>query len=449
MASVPTPAPLNQSDLRNLIEACLREARLLGASQAEAAVSQNAGLSLAVRMGEVETLEHQRDRSLGLTVYFDTRKGSASTSDFSMEAVRATAAKACSIARFTAADPCAGLAEADLMQTAELDLDLFHPWNLDADRGIDLARQCEATALAFDSRINNSEGASLATHRGLHMYGNSHGFMGGYPTSSHSLSCVVLAGAGDEMQRDYWYSTSRDWRDLEAAEAIGRKAAERTVARLEPRKLSTRRAPVLFVPELARGLIGHFIGAIRGSSQYRQSSFLLNSMGQQVLPRDVRISERPHLKKALGSAPFDDEGVATRDRELVVDGVLQNYILSSYSARKLGLQTTANAGGAHNLIVAPTHTGGFEAQLQRLGTGLVVGELMGQGVNGITGDYSRGAAGFWVDSGVLQFPVAEITIAGNLKDMLMRIAAIGDDVDVRGGIRSGSILIEEMTIAGS
>ena len=280
------------------------------------------------------------------------------------------------------------------------------------------------------------------------MYGNTHGFVGGYPTTSHTLSCVVLAGTGEDMQRDYWYSSSRDWRELEQAEAIGRESARRTIARLGPRKLGTRRAPVLFVPEIARGLIGHFVAAIRGSSQYRQSSFLLNSLGQQVFPAGFSIAERPHIPKAMGSAPFDDEGVATRDRELVADGVLTGYILSSYSARKLGMQTTGNAGGAHNLLVAPNLTGGMDALLSRLGTGLLVTELMGQGVNMVTGDYSRGATGFWVENGSIQYPVAEITIAGNLREMLKGIAAVGDDVDARGGTRVGSILLQEMTIAG-
>jgi PmbA protein len=280
------------------------------------------------------------------------------------------------------------------------------------------------------------------------VYGNTHGFVGGYPTTSHSLSCVVLAGVGEDMQRDYWYSTSRDWRDLEPAEQIGRESARRTLARLNPRKLSTRRSPVIFVPEIARGLIGHFVGAIRGSSQYRQSSFLLNSAGEQVFPPRFSIAERPHLRKAMGSAPFDDEGVATHDRELIADGVLTGYILSSYSARKLGLKTTGNAGGAHNLLIAPNLAGGLEAMLSQLGSGLLVTELMGQGVNGVTGDYSRGAAGFWVENGSVQYPVAEITIAGNLRDMLKGIAAVGDDVDARGGTRVGSILLQEMTIAG-
>ena len=447
-ATTSAPARLTQADLQTIIEQALQEARGRGATQAEAAVSQDTGLSVSVRLGEVETLEHQRDRSMGITVYFDKRKGSAGTADFSPEAVRDTVAKACSIARFTAEDACAGLADAELMASSPPDLDLSHPWSVTADQAIELAKTCEAAALAFDPRINNSEGASIATHRGLHVYGNTHGFIGGYPTTSHTLSCVVLAGTGDEMQRDYWYSSSRDYHELQDPEAIGRESARRTIARLEPRKLTTQRCAVLFVPELARGLIGHCLAAIRGSSQYRQSSFLLNSVGQQIFPKDFRISERPHILKAMGSAPFDDEGVATHDRELVAEGVLTGYILSSYSARKLGLKTTGNAGGAHNLLVEPNLAGGAAAMLDRLGTGLVVTELMGQGVNTVTGDYSRGAAGYWVERGVIQFPVAEITIAGNLRDMFKGIAAVGDDVDVRGGTRVGSILLKEMTIAG-
>jgi PmbA protein len=448
MATSNPPARLSLSDLESIIERSLEEARSRGATQAEAAVSQDNGLSVSVRLGEVETLEHQRDRSMGITVYFGSRKGSASTADFSPDAVRATVAKACSIARFTAEDTCAGLADAALMAGSPPDLELSHPWNVSADRAIEIAKSCEAAALAYDPRINNSEGASVGTHQGLHVYGNTHGFIGGYPTTSHSLSCVVLAGSGEEMQRDYWYSSSRDWRELEDPQNIGRESARRTIARLGPKRLSTRRARILYVPELARGLVGHFVAAIRGSSQYRESSFLLHAVDQQIFPAAFSIAERPHIHKAMGSAPFDDEGVATHDRDLVAGGVLTGYILSSYSARKLKLKTTGNAGGAHNLIVAPTLTGGASAALKALDTGLLVTELMGQGVNTVTGDYSRGAAGFWVENGEIKFPVAEITIAGNLKNMFKGIAAVGDDVDLRGGTRVGSILIEEMTIAG-
>ena len=448
MIAANNPVRLAQTDLESIIERALEEASARGATQAEAAVSQDTGLSVGVRLGEVETLEHQRDRSMGITVYFGQRKGSASTADFSLEAVRATVAKACSIARFTAEDSSAGLADAALMARAPQNLDLSHPWDVSADRAIEIAKSCEAAALAFDSRINNSEGASIGTHQGLHVYGNTHGFVGGYPTTAHTLSCVVLAGKGEEMQRDYWYTSSRDWRELQDAESVGRESARRTIARLNPRKISTRRAPVLFAPELARGLIGHFVAAIRGSSQYREASFLLHSAGQQVFPAGISIDERPHILKAMGSAPFDDEGVATKDRRLIADGVLTGYILSSYSARKLGLQTTGNAGGSHNLLVAPTLAGGFDAMLSRLGSGLLLTELMGQGVNTVTGDYSRGAAGFWVENGAIQHPVAEITIAGNLRSMFAGIAAVGDDTDTRGGVRVGSILLQEMTIAG-
>ncbi len=448
MAAANNPVRLAQTDLESIIERALEEASARGASQAEAAVSQDTGLSVGVRLGEVETLEHQRDRSMGITVYFGQRKGSASTADFSLEAVRATVAKACSIARFTAEDSSAGLADAALMARAPQNLDLSHPWDVSADRAIEIAKSCEAAALSFDSRINNSEGASISTHQGLHVYGNTHGFVGGYPTTAHTLSCVVLAGKGEEMQRDYWYTSSRDWRELQDAESVGRESARRTIARLNPRKISTRRAPVLFAPELARGLIGHFVAAIRGSSQYREASFLLHSAGQQVFPAGISIDERPHILKAMGSAPFDDEGVATKDRRLIADGVLTGYILSSYSARKLGLQTTGNAGGSHNLLVAPTLAGGLDAMLSRLGSGLLLTELMGQGVNTVTGDYSRGAAGFWVENGAIQHPVAEITIAGNLRSMFAGIAAVGDDIDTRGGVRVGSILLQEMTIAG-
>jgi PmbA protein len=448
MAEANNPVRLAQTDLESIIERALEEARVRGASQAEAAVSQDTGLSVGVRLGEVETLEHQRDRSMGITVYFGQRKGSASTADFSLEAVSATVAKACSIARFTAEDSSAGLADPALMARAPQNLDLSHPWNVTADRAIEIAKACESAALAFDSRINNSEGASIATHQGLHVYGNTHGFVGGYPTTAHTLSCVVLAGTGEAMQRDYWYTSARDWRELQDAESVGRESARRTIARLNPRKISTRRAPVLFAPELARGLIGHFVAAIRGSSQYREASFLLHSAGQQVFPTGISIDERPHILKAMGSAPFDDEGVATKDRRLVADGVLTGYILSSYSARKLGLQTTGNAGGSHNLIVAPTLAGGLDAMLSRMGSGLLLTELMGQGVNTVTGDYSRGAAGFWVENGEIQHPVAEITIAGNLRAMFEGLAAVGDDVDTRGGVRVGSILVQEMTIAG-
>jgi PmbA protein len=436
-------------ELKDIVSDALDRARALGATQAEADVSLQKGLTTTVRLGEVETVEYQRDRGMGVTVYFGKRKGSASTADLSPRAVSETVEKACDIARYTAEDDCAGLADPDELARDIPDLDLDHPWDLAPEEAVECARSCEAAGRAVDTRITNSEGATVGSHRGVRVYGNSHGFLGGYPSTSHSISCVLLAQVGDDMQRDYWYSSARDARDLESAEAIGRKAGMRAVARLRARKLATQRARVLFAPEVARGLIGHFLGAIRGSSQYRKSSFLLGAAGQQVFPSFIELRERPHIRKGLGSSPFDSEGVATRDRELVQDGVLQGYVLGSYSARKLGLRTTGNAGGNHNLLVE-SKSGGLplEGILRELGTGLLVTELMGQGVNGVTGDYSRGASGFWVENGAVGDPVHEITIAGNLKDMYRNIAAIGSDVDLRGSVRVGSVLISEMTIAG-
>jgi PmbA protein len=384
---------------------------------------------------------------MGVTVYFDTRKGAASTADLTPQALRETVAKACSIARFTAEDDCAGLADPDTLATEIPDLQLAHEWDLSPEAACDLALVCEAAALAVDPRIKNSEGASVGTHRGTRAYGNSHGFLAAYPGTLHSVSCAVLGVADDEMERDYWYSTARDWRELEQAAAVGRQAGERAVRRLGARKLATTKAPVLFNPDVARGLIGHFLGAIRGGSQYRRASFLLDAAGQQLFPGWFALSERPHLIKALGSAPFDHEGVATRDRELVEAGVLLGYVLSTYSARKLGLKTTGNAGGTHNLIVHSRERG-FDEMLKVMDRGLYVTELMGQGVNGVTGDYSRGATGFWVENGQLVFPVHEVTIAGNLKDMYREIVDVGNDIDRRGGVRTGSILVGQMTIAG-
>ena len=435
------------ADLLALVEIVLEEAKALGASQAEAAVSVDVGLSVSVRLGEVDTVEYQRDRGMGVTVYFGTRKGSASSADLSAAALRETVGKACSIARFTAEDPCAGLADPDDLATGVPDLDLSHPWDLTPERACELALECEAAALAVDPRITNSEGAGVSSHRGLRAYGNTHGFLRAYPGTVHSVSCAVVGSEGDAMERDYWYSTARDWRELEEVASVGRVSGERAVSRLGARKLGTTRAPVLFSPEVARGLIGHFIGAIRGGSQYRRASFLLDAAGRQIFPDWFSLSERPHLPRALASAPFDQEGVATRDRELVAGGVLLGYVLGTYSARKLGLRTTGNAGGTYNLIV-PGRGGDFAAMLRRMDRGLLVTELMGQGVNGVTGDYSRGATGFWVEGGRIQYAVHEVTVAGNLKDMYRDIIEVGTDVDMRGGVRTGSILIGEMTIAG-
>jgi PmbA protein len=443
-------APAAQPDqeaLEQVVERALALARSGGATAAEAAVGVSTGLSVTVRLGEVETLEYQRDRSLGVTVYSGQRKGSASTANLAPAAVEETVRKALSIASFTADDEYAGLPDAALMADRLPDLDLSHPWELEANQAVELARRCEAAALAHDPRIRNSEGASVSTHRKLRVFGNSHGFVGGYPSTSHSVSCVVLGQDGDDMQRDYWYTAARDWRALEDVADVGRKAAEKAVCRLGAGKMATRKAPVLFAPELARGLIGHFVGAIGGGAQYRRSSFLLDAKGEQVFPAAISLIERPHLRGALGSAPFDGEGVATRERELVIDGVLDGYLLDSYSARKLGLVTTGNAGGVHNLVVQG-HMLDPKTLLRKLGTGLLVTEMMGQGVNPVTGDYSRGAAGFWVENGEVTRPVHEITVAGNLRRMFLGIVALGDDVDSRGAIHCGSLLVDEMTIAG-
>ncbi len=443
-------APASQPDqkaLEQVVERALGLAKRGGATAAEAGVGVSTGLSVTVRLGEVETLEYQRDRSLGVTVYAGQRKGSASTANLAPAAVEETVRKALSIASFTADDAYAGLPEAELMAGHLPDLDLSHPWDLEAPAAVELARRCEAAGLAHDARIRNSEGASVATHRKLSVFGNSHGFVGGYPSTSHSVSCVVLGQEHGEMQRDYWYTAARDWRALEDVESVGRKAAVKAVGRLGAGKMATRKAPVLFAPELARGLIGHFTGAIGGGAQYRRSSFLLDAKGQRLFPEAISLIERPHLRGALGSAPFDGEGVATHERELVVNGVLDGYLLDSYSARKLGLVTTGNAGGVHNLVVQGKMLDP-KTLLRKLGSGLLVTEMMGQGVNPVTGDYSRGAAGFWVENGEAVRPVHEITVAGNLRDMYLGIAALGDDVDTRGAIHCGSILIDEMTIAG-
>jgi PmbA protein len=436
-------------ELTGIVALALEEARRAGASQAEADASLQKGLSATVRLGEVDMVEYQRDRGVGVTVYFGHRKGSASSADFSAAAIRDTVAKACAIARHTAEDDCAGLADVDALATEFPDLALDFPWDIDPDSAVALARECEAAGRAVDARLSNSEGATVGTHRSVRVYGNSHGFLAGVPSSSHSLSCVLLAQDGEDMQRDYWYDTARDPADLAPAAAIGRRAGERAIARLGARRTPTRKVPVLYAPEAARGLLGHFVGAIRGGSQYRKTTFLLGAAGEPVFPAFVQMHERPRLPKALASSAWDSEGVATRDRELVRDGVLDGYLLGSYSARKLGLKTTGNAGGLHNLLVDPSPGGpSFEALVTQLGEGLVVTELMGQGVNGVTGDYSRGATGFWVEGGRLAYPVQEVTVAGNLREMYRNIAAIGADVDRRGGIQVGSVLVGSMTVAG-
>jgi PmbA protein len=437
-------------ELTDIAGFTLREAREAGATQAEADVSLQQGLNVTVRLGEVESIEYQRDRALGITVYFNQAKGSASSADLRPDAVREMVRKACSIARHTARDTYAGLADAADMATVVPELGLYHPWDLSPEDAIESARACEAAGMAVDRRVNNSEGAAVSTHRGVRVYGNSHGFLAGYPSTSHSISCVLLAQEGEDMQRDYWYSTARAPSRLDALQDIGRRAGERAVARLGARQVSTRKSPVLFAADVARGLFGHMISAVQGSSQYRKSSFLLDAAGTQVLPAHVQMQERPHLPGALASAPFDSEGVSTRDRDLVRDGVLQGYVLGSYSARKLGLHTSGNAGGIHNLLVSSSlGSQDFRQLLANMGTGMYVTELMGDGVNGVTGDYSRGATGFWVEDGKISYPVHEVTIAGNLRQMYQGVRAIGSDVDERGAIRTGSVLLDEITIAGA
>ena len=424
----------------------LSQSKLAGASACEAEVSQGFGQNVTVRRGEVETIEYNRDKGLGVTVYFGKQRGHASTSDLSPQAIKDTVAAAVSIAKYTASDEYAGLADEKLLAREIPDLSLYHPWQLSVEQAIELAKVCEAAAFAVDKRIDNSEGASVSTQESLFMYGNSLGFLGGYPSSRHDISCAVIA-EDQGMQRDYWYSSRRDAVDLESAETVGRKAGERTVRRLAARKIKTTECPVLFEAPVASGLIGHLVGAISGSSLYRKSSFLLDSLGKPIFAPFIQIRELPHIPKGLASSPFDSEGVATHARDLVKDGVLQGYFLGSYSARKLGMASTGNAGGNHNLILESSGQD-FAGLLKMMGKGLVVTELLGHGVNPVTGDYSRGAAGYWVENGEIQYPVEEITIAGNLKDMFRQIVAVGNDVLIQGSKQCGSVLIEKMTIAG-
>ena len=438
--------------LAELAEDVIRRARAAGASQAEVSASVNTGLSVNVRLGEVETVERNRDRGFGLTVYFGQRKGSASTADLKASSIEATLAQACAIARYTEPDPCAGLADAGLMQKDYPDLDLWHPWEPSVDRAVEIGRAVEGAGRAH-ADITNSEGASVQCGGGLGVYANSHGFVGRERGTHHSVSCSLIAGAGDAMQRDGRYEFVRDAQTFPVFDTIGRKAAERAASRLGARKLTTRDCPVLFAPEVARSLVGHLVSAVSGGSLYRRASFLLDHAGRPVLPTFVDIAEQPLLPGGHASTAFDADGVATRESALVKGGVLQRYVLGSYSARKLGLPTTGNAGGTHNLVVAPGAIDGeapatLAAMLRRLGTGLLVTELIGQGVSIVTGDYSRGAAGFWVEHGEIAYPVQEITIAGNLRGIFMGISAIGADVDPRSSILTGSILVDRMMVAG-
>jgi len=434
-------------ELRQIARDVLEHAKTKGASAAETEVSEGYGQSVTVRRGEPETIEYNRDKGVGVTVYIGRQRGHASTSDFAPKAVRETVEAALSIARFTASDDAAGLADEVLLAREVADLDLYHPWPVSVDSAIEMARECEAAALGVDPRITNSEGASVSTQQSHFAYGNTLGFLSGYPSSRHTLMCSVIAGAGDGMQRDDWYATARAASDLEDFGEVGRRAGQRCVRRLGARRLATMQVPVLLEAPIASSLLGHFVGAVSGGSLYRKASFLLDSLGQAIFAPLVHIRDVPDLKRGLASSPFDDEGVATRRRDVVEHGVLQGYFLGSYAARKLGMTSTGNAGGNHNLILDSTGED-FPALLKKMGRGLLVTELLGMGVNQVTGDYSRGAAGFWVEAGEIAFPVQEITIAGNLKDMFRGIVAVGTDVVVRGSRQCGSILIDRMTVAG-
>ncbi|OGS98157.1 MAG: metalloprotease PmbA [Gallionellales bacterium RIFCSPLOWO2_12_FULL_59_22] len=443
----------NSADsLRDIAQYMLGYAKQHGASAAAADVSEGFGQAVTVRQGEVETIEYNRDKGLAITVYIGQQRGNASTSDFSPQAVRDTVDAALSIARYTAKDDCSGLPDADMLARDCPDLDLYHPWDLPVDKAIELAQQCEQAALEADERINNSEGATVNVHEAQFVHANSLGFVGGYPTSRHSISCAVIAGKDDAMERDYWYNVARDARDLQDAQQVGQIAAQRTVRRLNARQLDTMQVPVLFEAPIASGLLGHFVGAVSGGSLYRKSSFLLDQLDKPVFASHINIEDIPDIRKGLASSPFDDEGVRVQRRTIIENGTLRGYFLGSYSARKLGLRTTGNAGGNHNLILRAS--GGqagkldFSGLLKQMGRGLLVTELLGQGVNHVTGDYSRGAAGFWVEGGEIQYPVQEITIAGNLKDMYRNIVAAGDDILVQGSRQCGSILVEGMTVAG-
>jgi PmbA protein len=437
--------------LRALAADVLRHAERCGATACETDVSEGVGQSVTVRKGEVETIEFNRDKGVGVSIYLGQRRGHASTSDFSAASLRATVEAALSIARFTAEDDAAGLPEPELLAKVPMELDLYHPWDLPVEEAIDLARRSEAAAFAVSPLVSNSEGATVSAHSAHFVSANSLGFMGGFPSSRHFISCVPIAAKGKDMQRDDWYSGWRDPAELSSPEVIGDYAARRALSRLGAKKLKTRQCKVMFEAPLAAMLLGSFVHAVSGGSLYRKASFLVDSLGKQIFPDWMRIEERPHLIKGLASSPFDDDGVATQDRTVVADGVLQGYFLSTYTARKLGMPTTGNAGGSHNLIVAPSPDApaDFASLLQEFGTGLLVTELLGHGINYVTGDYSRGAAGYWVDKGEIAYPVHEITIAGNLRDMFAGIASIGRDTVTRGSRTVGSIVVNRMTIAGS
>ena len=441
-----------QDQLKELARDVLAFAKQAGGSDCAVEISEGSGLSVSVRMGQIETIEQNKDKGMGVTVYIGQKRGNASTSDLSTAALRATVDAAYNIARFTAEDECAGLADADMLEMDPRDLRLCYPWQVTTEQAVALAKRAEAAAFGVDKRITNSEGASVHAQQSHFVAANSRGFIGGYPFSRHTLSVAPIAGKGDQMQRDDWYTSVRDAANMADPEHVGRYAAERALARLNARKLDTRTCPVLFEAPLATGLLGAFTQAVSGGSLYRKSSFLLDSLGTSAFPSHIQILEDPHVVGGVGAAPFDEEGVRTARRHVVQDGVVQGYFLSSYSARKLGMKTTGNAGGAHGLTLTSSstqHADDFAGMLRKMGRGLLVTELMGSGTNFVTGDYSRGASGFWVENGVIQYPVEEITIAGNMKDMFLQMVAVGNDVLTRGSKSTGSILIEKMVVGGS
>ena len=436
-----------QNRLRILVEDIISQAKSLGADACEVGANSNMGLSATVRMGEVEMVEFNRDQGFSITVYSGKCKGSASTTDTSSSMVKATVEAACNIARYTQEDNCAGLADANKMATSFPELDLYHPWGIDSDAAIELATTCEQAARDVSHTITNSDGATITSHQGCSVYGNSHGFIGGTTGSRHSASCVVIAQKDDEMQRDYWYSTARDPSSLENMQEIGRTAARRTLERLGGKKVRTGSYPIIFQSDIASSLIGHFTSAVSGGNLYRDSSFLKGALGEQIFPKWMHIHENPYLLKGFSSGSYDGDGLQTQAKDFVSNGVLSSYILSTYSGRKLGMESTANSGGVRNLFV-DSNAGGMKELLQTMGTGLLATEFLGSSVNIVTGDYSRGVSGFWVENGEIVHPVAEVTVAGNLKDMFAGIVQVGNDVDLRGSIYTGSILLERMMIAG-
>ena len=437
-----------EQTLRDAVSFAIETAQKAGAT-AEVGVTKVSGLSVSTRLQEIENVEFTNDGALGISVYLGQQKGNASTSDLSEEAIKNTVEAALAIAKYTSPDDCTGLADKELIAFEAPDLELYHGASVDVEQATKLALEAEKAALEYDAKIVNSNGASFNSHTGVRVYGNTHGMLQSYLSSRYSLSCSVIGGELDQLENDYEYTVSREFDALSSADWIGQNCAKKVIARLNPQKLSTREVPVIFLNDVATGLISHLTGAISGGSLYRKSSFLLDHLGKQVLPDWFQISERPHLLKRLASTPFDSEGVRTQDLEIIQDGVLQTYLLTSYSGRKMGMQSTGHAGGIHNWLVKPNLTGGLTALLRQMGTGLLVTDVMGQGVNIVTGDYSRGAAGFWVENGEIQYPVAEITIAGQLQDMLKNIVAVADDVEHRSNIQTGSILLDKMKISGS